>query len=221
MTELMTDLGISTQVLIAAYVALILITVILGVNRQLVVYHDYTDAALCVALAYLPLVVTFLSIWVPGLGLATKDVDGWHLTPTGWVIAAGEAFIVGKIAITTWADNRSLWRFVMALITKLPLGIIWGLAVIQSIAPMGKTQAQRARNRQSALATLFILTPLMIRLVRHQRGVFRPSGVMPVRQRRFYNEAEEDAEEKPWNLPHEAPPPPPLPTTKQHDRSEQ
>lgn len=202
--ELLRNFDIEWPHIVAAYLLVAVVTVVLGLKRYVVVYHDYTDVALCVALIYLPISISFMSMFLQGMGLYTVVHGEFALTPVGWVVAGTFLAIAGWVLIGTWNDNRSIWRTLLAYPTKLLLGIIWGLSVLESIAPSGKSMAARARNRQGALATLFITTPIMIQLVRHQKGLMSPRAIIPARQRGIVQSAEESAARRPWKLPHEA-----------------
>lgn len=149
-----------TEFAIATVVLTTIIGCTLGVKEKLVVFRNYDDLGL-VFLAVVPLFIGFIT------------VSRWILIPS--VVAS--AAICIWLAFRTWQDNGSIWKVVIALPTKLALSILFIAFVWDLLAPNGKTQTDRARQRGVAAAILAVLTPVVYCLVKEKTGVLAPKHI--------------------------------------------
>ena len=163
------------RTLTAIWLVTVLIGVVVGWRRGITVFRNYDDLAL-VFFAGASLLGAFYVI-------ALSTGDGW-VRPAVLgllLLTAGVCSIV--IAIRTWIDNRSPFWFVVALTTKVSLAAIFLIHLASLIAPEGKTGAQRAKRRASALGWLVLITPVIVRLVRDPEGIWTPRTVFNQYQR--------------------------------------
>lgn len=139
-----------------------------GERRKIVIYGNYDDL--------------FLTFTVPVLAFAALfgvSSDKLLFTLLGFTAALAS---VGIFGFTVWrtfkANERSLWKTALAIVTKFPLAFLWVMQIISLISPAGKTGLQRAQNRATALLILTILTPIIAALVVERTGYFSPRGVL-------------------------------------------
>lgn len=160
--------GISPEQL-AALAAFLVIGagMVAGLTGRIVVYRDYLDVVWCFALLVVPLVSLWFGLQV--LGEADPDIRiGW--AGLCGLIALG---LLAFIAKRTWEDNGGVLSSFLALVTKVPLAVLYVGALLQAAAPSGRTQQDRNKNRGLALAGLFLLTPLLMALTRDKEGFGR------------------------------------------------
>lgn len=133
-----------------------------GDDRKIVVFKDYDDLGL-----------TFL---VPASGIAVIYVFSFFGASESigkYLAWAVMLWVLSKLAVNTYALNdNDLKKTALALVTKLPLAIVWVLNLIQVINPSGKTAAQRSSSRGSALVMLAIMTPIIGKLVVDRSGSY-------------------------------------------------
>lgn len=146
---------------------LFLVTVIYGVvkgygeDREIIVFRNYDDLGLTFLIPASFFLIQYIFASLGGnTAIATIIASGVSL----WLLA--------KLIKNTYEDNgQDMKKFLLALITKLPLGIIWVFNLVQTINPSGKGH-QRARNRGRALVILAFLTPIIGLLVVDKSGSF-------------------------------------------------
>jgi hypothetical protein len=136
-----------------------------GENRSVVIFRDYNDLGLTflIPASYVLVFQLFLMFggnpaW--GAGLAT-------------IVTISIFFILLK---NTYEDNgKKLLPTILAIMTKVPFGIIWVFSFISMLNPSGKTAAQRRKNRASALLIMGFLTPIISILIVNKEGsLFNP-----------------------------------------------
>lgn len=132
----------------------------LGFMERLVVFRNYDDLGL-VFLATAPVFIGFISniqwIFIPAVILS--------------------AILACVLAWRTWRDNRSIWKTMIALPTKLALSVLFIAFVWDLLSPSGRTYAARAKQRGVAAVVLAVLTPVIYRLVKENTGVLTPRNV--------------------------------------------
>lgn len=164
---------------VVIWAVIVLIGIVAGWQEKIVVFRNYNDLAMMFFMVAAPISIAFI-----GLATSGKDFQTAFLS----FILAGIvlAVFLGWASVRTWNDQdpRSIWTFILALITKISLGVLFVDALWSAISPGGKTQVARARARGSALVRLAVLTPLVMRLVRSHEGIWSPQSMLNTRQRR-------------------------------------
>jgi len=155
------------QIFLMGYFMLMLITMFKGYgkNRTVIIFRDYNDLGLTFLI---PASVYLIFVLFTSFGGNQQ---------LAMFLAIGVALTLFAILVkNTYLDNnKSMLHTSLAIMTKMPLGIIWFLNFITMLNPSGKTATQRRKNRGVALIILAILTPLMTLLVANKEGsLFNP-----------------------------------------------
>jgi hypothetical protein len=131
-----------------------------GENRTVVIFRDYNDLGLTFLIPASFMLVSYLFMMFGGN-------PAW-----GTGLATIVALILFSILLkNTYEDNgKKLVPTILAIMTKVPLGIIWIFSFISLLNPSGKTAAQRRKNRASALVIMGFLTPIIGMLVVNKEG---------------------------------------------------
>ncbi|HIC8801145.1 MULTISPECIES: hypothetical protein [Aeromonas] len=138
-----------------------------GNKRKIVVFMNYDDLGLTFLIPTAFFAIAFMFQYLGGSPQVGAAIGG--------VVSLVLLFKV--IVLTYHTNNRQVGYTCLALITKIPLSILWVLNIIQLIAPSGKTAAQRRSNRQSAMLVLLIVTPIIGLLVVDKSGsMFNPKA---------------------------------------------
>jgi len=133
-----------------------------GPNRTIIVFRDYDDLGLTFLIPVSFVLIAYLFTHLGGNPKMGFGIAG--------VVAAWLFF---RLARGTFIDNgRSILKTMLALITKLPLGIIWVMNLVQLLNPGGKGAGARAKSRGQALLVLTFLTPIIGLLVVDKSGSF-------------------------------------------------
>jgi Na+/H+-translocating membrane pyrophosphatase len=159
-----------TEIGLASVLTITITGCVLGVKDRITVFRNYDDLGL-VFLAVAPLFIGFIT------------AISWILIPA----AIASVGLVGWLIVRTWQDNASVWKLAIALVTKLMLSVLFIAFVWDLLAPSGKTQLDRAKQRGFAAAMLAILTPVVYRLVKSKTGVFTPRQVFAGTRRGLTN----------------------------------
>ncbi|MBX3618622.1 MAG: hypothetical protein KF891_01320 [Rhizobacter sp.] len=163
------------QAAAAGWLVAVLAGVVAGWRKGITVFRNYDDLALVFFAGASLLGAFYVIVMSTGDGWVRPAVLGLLL------LTAGVCSIV--IAIRTWIDNRNPLWFAVALVTKVSLGAIFLIHLASLIVPEGKTNAQRAKRRASALGWLVLITPVIVRLVRDHEGIWTPRTVLNQYQR--------------------------------------
>lgn len=146
---------------------ILIITIIIGVikgcgnNRTIIVFRDYDDLGLTFLIPASWMLIYYIFHGFGGNEFIAIVVGG--------VVAL---FLLIKLSINTYIDNsRIISKSLLALITKIPMGVIWILNFAEFLNPSGKG-SQRSRNRGQALLVLTLLTPILGLLVVNKSGSF-------------------------------------------------
>lgn len=151
---------------------LIVITgVVLGFKQKITVFRDYNDLGLVFLIALSPVVLFYLF----------SIIGGEQQRVLGWFIIIVETVLFLWIVIRTFKDNPNVLGALVALITKISLSILFIFSFLNFVAPQGKTAAQRAKSRYSALAILLIVAPVVFKLVKNKKGFFNPERTLASR----------------------------------------
>ncbi len=147
--------------------AILLLGIVLGCGsrRKIVVFSNYDDLGLTFLIPVSVIAIAYLFMLCGG----TQNVGA----AVGGVV--GFAVLV-KVFINAYlANGRRLPHTLLAVVTKLPLSVIWVLGLIQVVSPSGNTQRQRSSNRQTGLLMLLVVTPIIGLLVVDKTGsLFNP-----------------------------------------------
>lgn len=135
-----------------------------GDNRTIIVFADYDDLG--------------LSLLIPAsyflISLLFRIFGGHHYI--GMSLGACVAIWLSIILIknTYIANGQNKASTVLAVLTKVPLSIVWFISLLNLLNPGGKGR-QRTSNRAIALVVLTILTPVLGMLVVNKSGsLFNP-----------------------------------------------
>lgn len=147
-----------------------------GWRKSITVFRNYDDLALVFFLG-LDVIAAFFLLWAFG-----QENHGFSAA----VAIIGLLGFIGLsiiIVVRTWIDNPSILWFPIALITKISLAALFLINLFGLVKPGGKTQVQRSKSRADALGWLLIITPIIVRLVRNNEGLWAPKDVMNKYQR--------------------------------------
>lgn len=155
------------QIFLLGYFIMMLITMFKGYgkNRTIIVFRDYNDLGLTFLIP-----TSFILIYMIFTSLGGSPQ--W-----GAILAFIVAFILFAVLMkNSYLDNNgSLPYTLMAIFTKMPLGIIWIINLVTMLNPSGETASKRRKNRGSALVILALLTPIVTVLVAEKEGsLFNP-----------------------------------------------
>ena len=137
-----------------ASIGILVLGIILGFTKTIIVYRDYADLTKVFMLVLAPVGIFYL------LG---DKVDEKIIRN---IFIGFEAIILLWIIVTTFIDNRNIFKTILALITKIPLGIIFAIYLINLLSPGGKTRSQRQQGKGIAALILLILGPILYGLVK-------------------------------------------------------
>jgi len=140
---------------------ILLLGIILGFTKTITVFRDFAD-----------LTKVFMLVLAPvGLFIILGNkVESDIIRNILIVIESG---LLIWILITTFLDNRNIFKTLLAFITKIPLGVIFAIYVINLISPGGKTRTQRRQSRGIAGIVLLFLGPILFGLVRNRVWTYK------------------------------------------------
>jgi hypothetical protein len=167
-------------VLLVVWLGVVIVGIVCGFNCAIVVYRNFDDLAIVFFIGVLLFVGGLTGFYFSGFKDSFATPLLWGLTILGTMI------LFGWTIARTWRDQQpaSVWRFALALITKMSLGILFVNNLVTLISPSGKTFGARSQARGSALLFLAVLTPIVMRLVRDHEGVWAPHNLLNVYRRR-------------------------------------
>ena len=163
------------QLAVLTWFLAVLTGVVLGWRQGITVFRNYDDLAL-VFFAGASLLGAFFVV-------VLSSGEGWVRPAILGLLLLTAASCSAVVVVRTWIDNRNPVWFAVALITKLSLGAIFLIHLTSLIVPEGKTGAQRAKRRATALGWLILITPVIVRLVRDHEGIWTPRNVLNQYQR--------------------------------------
>lgn len=151
----------TTEILMAVGLTVAVIGCTLGLSERAIIFRNYDDLGL-VFLAVAPLFIGFITL------------IKWILIPA---IVASIALSIW-LAWRTWQDNRSVWKLLVVLPTKLVFSVLFIAFVWDLLSPSGNTQLTRTKQRGVAAAILAVITPLIYRLVKEKVGIIVPRDAL-------------------------------------------
>lgn len=166
--------------LLVVWSCIVIVGIVCGFNGTIIVYRNFDDLAIVFFMGALLFVGGLAGVYFSGF----KDS---FATPLLWGLSIlGTMTLFGWTIVRTWRDQRpaSAWRFALALTTKMSLGILFVNNLVTLLSPSGKTLSARSRARGTALLSLAVLTPIVMRLVRDHEGVWAPHNLLGSYHRR-------------------------------------
>lgn len=151
------------DVLLILFLAIIVYGIVKGYgdNRSIIVFKDYDDLGLTFLVPASFFLILYIFSMLGGTLIIGMLVSG---TVALWLLV--------KLARNTYFDNgENLSKTLLALVTKIPLAIIWIFNLIQILNPSGNS-TQRRSNRGQALLILTFLTPIVGMLVVDKSGSY-------------------------------------------------
>jgi hypothetical protein len=138
-------------------IGILLLGIILGFTKTITVYRDFAD-----------LTKVFMLVLAPiGLFYILSDkIDNRILRN---IFIGIEGLLLLWIIVTTFIDNRNVFKTFLALITKIPLGVIFAIYLVNLISPSGKNRRQ---SRGISGIVMLFLGPILFGLVRNRVWVF-------------------------------------------------
>ena len=157
MTDTYLDMG---YVVIFTPILIIVLGIILGLNKKIVVYRNYSDIAIVCLTVLVPISGFFVLL---KMGVTEEGVD-YFKTP----FLVFEAIMLLIILYRTFMDNHNPFKALLAFVTKVPLGVFFIYNFIEF------TTTRRGQKQQGPLVFLMVLTPIIIGLVKNKEGLFAP-----------------------------------------------
>jgi len=134
-------------------IGILLLGIILGFTKSITVYRDFADLTKVFMLVLAPLGLFYI------LG---DKIDNRILRNIFFGI---EGLLLLWIIVTTFIDNRNIFKTLLALITKIPLGVIFAIYLVNLISPSGKNRRQ---SRGIAGIVMIFLAPILFGLVKNR-----------------------------------------------------
>jgi len=147
---------IPNEYYIYGIIGILLLGIILGFTKTITVYRDFSDLTKVFMLVLAPIAIFLL------LG---NKVEKGIIKNIFWGI---EILLLVWIVVSTFIDNGNVFKTLLALITKIPLGIIFAVYLIDLVSPGGKTSAQRKKSRGIAGLVMIFLAPILYGLVENK-----------------------------------------------------
>lgn len=132
-----------------------------GANRSIIIFRNYDDLGLTFLLPASNVLIFYI-----GSMLAIRP------SFLAALCAATTIYLFAILVRNTFIDNgRNVFNTSLAMLTKLPLAVIWILNLLEILNPSGKG-TQRSRNRGQSLIILTLLTPIIGMLVVDKSGSY-------------------------------------------------
>jgi len=139
-------------------IGILLLGIILGFTKTITVYRDFADLTKVFMLVLAPLGLFYI------LG---DKIDNRILQNIFFGI---EGLLLVWIIVTTFIDNRNIFKTLLALIIKIPLGVIFAIYLVNLISPSGKNRRQ---SRGIAGIVMLLFAPILYGLVRNKVWSFK------------------------------------------------
>ena len=149
-------------IILMTFLLIISFGVIMGYTKKIVVYRNFGDLRNVFLIVLLPMTVYFTL-----MKLGVNNFENFQTPYLIFLIA-----ILIYIFISTLKDNRNIFKTLLAFVTKIPLGVLLVVAMIEFISPSER------KKRGLAFATMLLLTPVVI-------GLINDKGNLPRVLRRF------------------------------------
>jgi len=109
-------------------VGILLLGIILGFTRTITVYRDFADLTKVFMLVLAPIGLFYI------LG---NKIDNRILKN---IFIGIESLLLIWIIVSTYLDNRNIFKTLLAIITKIPLGVIFAIYLVNLISANGKNR---------------------------------------------------------------------------------
>lgn len=152
--------SIPSEYYIYGSIGILLLGIILGFTRTITVYRDFADLTKVFMLVLAPIGLFYI------LG---DKIDNRILRN---IFIGIEGLLLLWIIVTTFIDNRNIFKTLLALITKIPLGVIFAIYLVNLISPGGNTKSKRRKSRGISGIVMLFLVPILFGLVRNRVWVF-------------------------------------------------
>jgi len=149
---------IPSEYYIYGCIGILLLGIILGFTKTITVYLDFADLTKVFMLVLAPLGLFYI------LG---DKIDNRILRN---IFVGVEGLLLLWIIVTTFIDNRNIFKTLLALITKIPLGVIFAIYLVNLISPSGKNRRQ---SRGIAGIVMIFLAPILFGLVKNRVWSFK------------------------------------------------
>lgn len=147
---------------IIAFIIIVVVGIFLGFKKKITVFRDYNDLGLVFLLGISPIIPMLLFLFVAS---NQKEIA------VAFIIIVETALFIW-IVVRTYQDNKNIFSTLIALITKIPLSILFILNLLSFVAPTGKNWEKRAAKRYSSFAFVLLLAPIILALVKNKEGIF-------------------------------------------------
>lgn len=154
------------DIVLVGFFIVVVIGVFKGVgdNRTIIVFADYDDLGLSILIPASFFLIAFVFRFFGG-----HPYIGMSL---GACVSVWLSIILIKNTYIANGQNKA--ATVLAVITKIPLSVVWFIGLLNVLNPSGSGR-QRVSNRAIALVILTILTPILGMLVVNKTGnLFNP-----------------------------------------------
>ena len=145
--------SIPNEYFIYGGIGILLIGIILGFTKAITVYRNFADLTKVFMLVLAPIGLFYI------LG---DKIDNRILRN---IFIGIEGLLLLWIIVTTFIDNRNIFKTLLALITKIPLGVIFAIYLISLISPSGKLKRQ---SRGISAIVMLFLAPILYSLVKNR-----------------------------------------------------
>jgi len=149
---------IPSEYYIYGCIGILLLGIILGFTKTITVYRDFADLTKVFMLVLAPLGLFYI------LG---DKIDNRILRN---IFVGVEGLLLLWIIVITFIDNRNIFKTLLALITKIPLGVIFAIYLVNLISPSGKNRRQ---SRGIAGIVMIFLAPILFGLVKNRVWSFK------------------------------------------------
>ena len=138
-------------------IGILLLGIILGFTKTITVYRDFADLTKVFMLVLAPIGL----FYILGDKIENRILQN--------IFFGIEGLLLLWIIVTTFIDNRNIFKTLLALITKIPLGVIFAIYLVNLISPSGKNRRQ---SRGISGIVMLFLGPILFGLVRNRVWVF-------------------------------------------------
>ena len=149
--------AIPNEYYIYGSIAILLLGIILGFTKTITVYRDFADLTKVFMLVLAPIGL----FYILGDKIENRILQN--------IFFGIEGLLLVWIIVTTFIDNRNIFKTLLALITKIPLGVIFAIYLVNLISPSGKNRRQ---SRGISGIVMLFLGPILFGLVRNRVWIF-------------------------------------------------
>ena len=139
-------------------IGILLLGIKLGFTKTITVYRDFSDLTKVFMLVLAPLGI----FYILGDKIENRILQN--------IFFGIEGLLLVWIIVTTFIDNRNIFKTLLALITKIPLGVIFAIYLVNLISPSGKNRRQ---SRGIAGIVMIFLAPILFGLVKNRVWSFK------------------------------------------------